>query len=267
MIITILLSAICISQYDYAYAATVKINKKSADVIKGNYLYLKITGAKSKIKWSSSNEYVATVNSKGRVKSIKVGNATISAKIGSKKYNCKVTVVPKPSKDYITDIELETKIAERDYIDKIASDTVLVPEPNNSNTNKDKKKKKEQEISDDTLKKMIKYGFSTSEEMNTESGKAYIDFCDSWIGDSELKYSYGISVIHSFNDNLLYILIDIDNKYIIENAPTNFISGEIYTNNAVRYQYLKEFEYGGHSYYQEQFFFYREDLIKLGIIK
>ena len=47
---------------------------------------------KGKVKWSSSNKKVATVNSKGKVVAKKKGTAKISAKVGGKTYRCKVTV-------------------------------------------------------------------------------------------------------------------------------------------------------------------------------
>ena len=46
----------------------------------------------SKIKWTTSNPAVATVSSKGVVKGIGKGTATISAQIGTQKVKCKVTV-------------------------------------------------------------------------------------------------------------------------------------------------------------------------------
>lgn len=64
---------------------------------------LKVTGAKEKVKWSSSNKKVASVNKNGDVKGIKKGTATITAKVGGKKYTCKVTVRnPELSKKTIT---------------------------------------------------------------------------------------------------------------------------------------------------------------------
>ncbi len=53
---------------------------------------LKMQWAKGKVKWSSSNKKVATVNSKGKVVAKKKGTAKISAKVGGKTYRCKVTV-------------------------------------------------------------------------------------------------------------------------------------------------------------------------------
>lgn len=52
--------------------------------------YMKFT--EKKPKWSSSNKKIATVNSKGKVTARGVGKCTITAKIGKKKYKCKVTV-------------------------------------------------------------------------------------------------------------------------------------------------------------------------------
>ena len=73
-------------------SAAGKINKKKATLKVGQTLQLKVTGTKRKVKWTSSKKSVATVSSKGRVKAKKKGSATITAKIGKKKYTCKVTV-------------------------------------------------------------------------------------------------------------------------------------------------------------------------------
>lgn len=73
-------------------AAKVKISKTKATVIKGTTLQLKIKGSKKKAKWTTSKKSVATVNKKGKVTAKKAGKATITAKIGKKKYKCKITV-------------------------------------------------------------------------------------------------------------------------------------------------------------------------------
>lgn len=72
--------------------AAVKINKKTARVLKGKKITLKVTGTKKKVTWSSNKKSIATVNSKGVVTGKKKGTATITAKVGGKKYTCKVTV-------------------------------------------------------------------------------------------------------------------------------------------------------------------------------
>ena len=73
-------------------AATVKISKTKYTMNKGEKYTLKVSGTKKKVKWSTSNKKVATVNSKGKVTAKKKGTATITAKVGSKKYKCKITV-------------------------------------------------------------------------------------------------------------------------------------------------------------------------------
>ena len=92
-LITILLLIVCMA---VPVSAAGKINKKKATLKVGQTLQLKVTGIKGKVKWTSSKKSVATVSSKGRVKAKKKGSATITAKVGKKKYTCKVTV-KKPS--------------------------------------------------------------------------------------------------------------------------------------------------------------------------
>lgn len=92
-LITILLLIVCMA---VPVSAAGKINKKKATLKVGQTLQLKVTGTKGKVKWTSSKKSVATVSSKGRVKAKKKGSATITAKVGKKKYTCKVTV-KKPS--------------------------------------------------------------------------------------------------------------------------------------------------------------------------
>lgn len=72
--------------------AAVKISKKSYRLVKGASLQLKLTGTKKKANWTTSKRSVATVTQKGKVSAKKKGTATITAKIGKKKYNCRIYV-------------------------------------------------------------------------------------------------------------------------------------------------------------------------------
>lgn len=72
--------------------AAVKVSKKTAVLIKGQKTTLKISGTAKKIVWSTNKKSVATVSQKGVVTARKKGTAVITAKVGSKKYTCKVTV-------------------------------------------------------------------------------------------------------------------------------------------------------------------------------
>ena len=78
---------------------SVKLNKKSASVKKGKKLTLKAainpSNATNKaVSWESSNKKIAVVSSKGVVKGVKIGKATITVttKDGKKTESCKVTV-------------------------------------------------------------------------------------------------------------------------------------------------------------------------------
>lgn len=73
-------------------AATMKLSNKKLTLVAGKTKTLKVTGTKASVKWSSSDKSVATVSSKGKVTAKKHGKATITAKVGSKKLTCKVTV-------------------------------------------------------------------------------------------------------------------------------------------------------------------------------
>lgn len=76
-----------------AKAAKVKLSKESITIAKSKSITLKLKGTKKKVKWSTNNKKVAIVTQKGKVTGKKVGTAKIVARIGKKKYVCKVQVV------------------------------------------------------------------------------------------------------------------------------------------------------------------------------
>lgn len=79
------------------------ISKKKVTICTGQTIQLKVNGVKKKARWTSSNKSVATVTQKGKVSAKKKGTTTVAAKIGKKKYTCKVAVEsPKLSKTSIT---------------------------------------------------------------------------------------------------------------------------------------------------------------------
>lgn len=97
LILTLMLSVFVIPAVsaDNAYAASkMKISKKKATLKVGKKLTLKVKNKKKKkkVKWSSSKKSVATVSKKGKVTAKKAGKATITAKVGKKKFKCKITV-------------------------------------------------------------------------------------------------------------------------------------------------------------------------------
>jgi hypothetical protein len=88
-ILTIALTAIASTTAE----AAVKISKSKATLEVDATLQLKIPGSESSIKWTSSKEAIATVNSKGIVTAVKAGTATITATVDSIDYSCSVYVV------------------------------------------------------------------------------------------------------------------------------------------------------------------------------
>ena len=85
-----------------AYAATIKLSKAKLTLNFGGTSTLKLTGASGSIKWTSSDKKIATVSSKGKVKAISVGKATISATYNKKAYKCSITVKDKVTKVILT---------------------------------------------------------------------------------------------------------------------------------------------------------------------
>ena len=76
---------------------SIKLNKTKATLNKGDKITLKATVTPSdatdkKVTFSSSDKKVAVVDSKGVVTAKKAGKATITAKAGTKKASCKITV-------------------------------------------------------------------------------------------------------------------------------------------------------------------------------
>ena len=94
-------------------SAAPKLNKTKATLYKGGTLQLKVTGTKSKVRWSSSNKKVATVSSNGKVTAKKKGTATITAKVGKKKLKCSIKV---NNKKTIKNVEYELQDTGRGVI-------------------------------------------------------------------------------------------------------------------------------------------------------
>lgn len=93
-------------------AATVKLNKTKISVYVDNSTTLTLTGTKLKTTWTTSDNKIAVVSMNGVVKGIKRGSATITAKVGSSKYSCKVTVInPEISKT-----SLDLAVADTNYL-------------------------------------------------------------------------------------------------------------------------------------------------------
>lgn len=102
------------------------LNKTSLALMKGKTATLKAsnnTQEKGKIVWSSSNKKIATVTSKGVVKGIKNGTATITAKItgSDQKAICKVTVKTAATKLTLDKTSATVKVGETVTISGVVS--------------------------------------------------------------------------------------------------------------------------------------------------
>lgn len=74
-------------------AATSKIDKSELSIYEGHTSTLKVTGASGSVTWSSNNNSVASVSTKGKVTAKKNGTAVITANTGGHKLQCRVTVL------------------------------------------------------------------------------------------------------------------------------------------------------------------------------
>lgn len=80
---------------------------------------LKVYNTKKTPKWKSSNEKVATVSKKGYVTAQSKGKCKISAKVGTKKVSCDVTVTDLQNPREIANQEIKFEILRRLNIDRI----------------------------------------------------------------------------------------------------------------------------------------------------
>lgn len=80
--------------------AAPRLNYKKVTLVQGKKKRLKVRNLsrRRKVKWYSTKKSVATVNKKGVVKAKKKGKTYIVAKVGKKKYRCKVIVKKRVSK-------------------------------------------------------------------------------------------------------------------------------------------------------------------------
>lgn len=101
LILSLVFSTILFTKDASTAMAAVQINNKSITLELGHYQTLKVTGTTKKPTWQSSNSWVASVNSNGKVTAKAAGTATITAKVAGKKLTTKVTVLRMKGKDIV----------------------------------------------------------------------------------------------------------------------------------------------------------------------
>ena len=91
------------------YAKSVKQISKSAKIVCNESAKIKLPKGYTNCKYSSSNPKVATVNSKGQIKALRLGVTNITVKSGKKSKRYTITVVPKNKNDVWLNQELILK--------------------------------------------------------------------------------------------------------------------------------------------------------------
>ena len=95
------------------------LSKSAVTLLTGKTYTLKLLNATaSKVRWASSNKKIVAVSSKGLIKGIRAGKATIVAKYGGKSYKCVVTV-KKPAKKIALNKKAITLIKGKKYALKL----------------------------------------------------------------------------------------------------------------------------------------------------
>lgn len=74
-------------------AAKIKISEKNLILNIGDTDILTVLGTKKKAIWSSSDETIVSVSSKGIIVALKEGNVQITAQVQNKTYSCKIVVL------------------------------------------------------------------------------------------------------------------------------------------------------------------------------
>lgn len=95
--LTLIMLTLTVTTKETVKAENVYLNYSWYTITAGGSFNIKVIGTSKKVKWSSSNKKIATVNKKGKVKARKAGKVTITAKVSGKKYKCKVTVKKNPN--------------------------------------------------------------------------------------------------------------------------------------------------------------------------
>lgn len=72
--------------------AAVKLSNSSVNLCVGDKVKLTLSGTSKKVTWKSNKTSVAKVSSKGTVKAVGSGNATVTATVSKKSYKCKINV-------------------------------------------------------------------------------------------------------------------------------------------------------------------------------
>ena len=207
----ILILALCIPLISPATAfaaTTIKLNKTKLELHEGESYTLKLKGASGTVKWSSSKKSVATVSSKGKVKAVKEGKATITATYKNKTYKCAVTVISGKKADIIFTAFLTEDMSLEDYAKTFYGDNLKILNI--------------KEYDDEHIAVTI---YETDRlEMVKEIKNNYKDYAISLIADDNLKGIFtDVKTDKLFKNIKLYT-----DKEVFENTPFASVYAMIY---------------------------------------
>jgi len=107
LILSVCFIGAILTQETQVEAAKVKISTTNVKLEVGSTSQLKLTNAKGKVTWKSSNIKVVTVTKKGKITAKGAGEATVSAKFKNKSYTCNVIVIESQAVEYIYGCECD----------------------------------------------------------------------------------------------------------------------------------------------------------------
>lgn len=112
--------------------AAPRLNYKKVTLVQGKKKRLKVRNLsrRRKVKWYSTKKSVATVNRKGVVKAKRKGKAYIVAKVGRKKYRCRVIVKKKVRRKKKSNKKVKINKSTKRQLPYDAKDFAFLPEKN-----------------------------------------------------------------------------------------------------------------------------------------
>lgn len=114
--------------------AAPRLNYKKVTLVQGKKKRLKVRNLsrrrRRKVKWYSTRKSVATVNRKGVVKAKRKGKAYIVAKVGRKKYRCKVIVKKKVRRKKKSNKKVKINKSTKRQLPYDAKDFAFLPDKN-----------------------------------------------------------------------------------------------------------------------------------------
>lgn len=169
----------CSTLFPVSTQAAVSLSASVKTMYVGDRITLKLTGTTKKVSWSSSNASVAAVDKNGKVTAKAAGKATITAKYGSSKKTCAITVKK-------LDEEL-ARAKSLGIVSSISSDKYITSKSFFNMIDKVVKKTSKKKLS--AFQKQYKAARSSSKKLSRYDGMVIVLAAAETLGADELNYS------------------------------------------------------------------------------